>query len=80
MTKDQKIRKRGIIVEALPSTTFRIQLDEGPEVIAHLSGKLRIHRIKVLTGDRVQVELSPYDEKRGRIVYRESTFRGSLPK
>lgn len=78
MTKDQKIKKRGIVVEALPSTTFRVQLDEGVEVIAHLSGKLRIHRIKVLAGDRVQVELSPYDEKRGRIIYRESTFRGPV--
>ena len=59
-----------MVTEALPSAFFRVKLDEGEEVIAHLAGKLRIHRIKVLAGDRVTVEMSPYDEKKGRIVYR----------
>jgi translation initiation factor IF-1 len=63
-------QKTGTVLEALPSAHFRIKLDEGEEIIAHLSGKLRIYRIKVLPGDRVTVEMSPYDKKRGRIVYR----------
>jgi len=64
-------RKSGQVIEALPSTHFRVKLDEGKEVIAHLAGKLRLYRIKILPGDRVTVEISPYDETRGRIVYRE---------
>ena len=64
------IKKEGIVVEALPSTFFRVRLDEGGEILAFLSGKLRIHRIRILTGDRVAIEMTPYDEKRGRIVYR----------
>ncbi len=63
-------RKTGSVLEALPSTHFRVKLDDGKEIIAHLAGKLRIYRIKVLPGDRVTVEMSPYDETRGRIVYR----------
>lgn len=63
-------RKTGVVLEALPSTHFRVKLDNGKEMIAHLAGKLRIYRIKVLPGDRVTVELSSYDENRGRIVYR----------
>jgi len=61
----------GIITEALPSTNFRVRLDDGREVLAHLSGKLRLNYIRILVGDRVVVELSPYDDKRGRIVYRK---------
>ena len=57
-------------MEALPSTHFKVLLDDGGEIIAHLAGKLRIYRIKILPGDRVPVEMSPYDEKRGRIIYR----------
>jgi len=64
------LRKQGKVIEALPSTHFRVILDDGKEIIAHLAGKLRIYRIKVLPGDRVTVEVSSYDEKRGRIVYR----------
>lgn len=75
MNQNKGIRKKGMILEALPSATFRVKLDDGQEIIAYLSGKLRIHRIKILAGDQVQIELSPYDDKRGRIVYRESTFR-----
>jgi translation initiation factor IF-1 len=66
----QIIRKMGTVMEALPSVSFLVKLDDGPEVIAHLAGKLRLYRIKVLAGDRVTVEMSPYDNKRGRIVYR----------
>lgn len=64
------LRKIGRVIESLPSTNFRVQLDDGKEALCHLAGKLRIHRIKILPGDTVTVEMSPYDEKRGRIVYR----------
>ncbi len=60
----------GTVVEALPNTTFQVHLNDGRAVLAHLSGKMRLHYIRVLVGDRVEVELSPYDEKRGRIVRR----------
>jgi translation initiation factor IF-1 len=63
-------RKTGMVLEALPSAHFRVKLDEGREVLCHLAGKLRLYRIKILPGDRVTVEMSPYDEERGRIVYR----------
>lgn len=66
----KSFQKSGIVIEALPSTNFRVKLDEGEEILAHLAGKLRINRIKILAGDRVLVEMSPYDEKRGRIIYR----------
>jgi len=65
------IKKSGIVIEALPSTHFRVKLDGGEETLCHLAGKLRMFRIKILPGDRVTVELSPYDTKRGRIVYRD---------
>ncbi|MFH1714448.1 MAG: translation initiation factor IF-1 [Candidatus Nealsonbacteria bacterium] len=64
------IRKTGQVTEALPSTNFRVKLDEGEEILCHLAGKLRMFRIKVLPGDKVTVEMSPYDQNRGRIVYR----------
>jgi len=64
------LRKTGIIKETLPDANFKVELDDGKEVFCHLAGKLRIHKIKILVGDRVTVELSPYDENRGRIVYR----------
>ena len=66
----KNLRKTGIVLEALPSTHFKVRLDDGKEIIAHLAGKLRMFRIKILPGDQVQVEMSPYDEMRGRIVYR----------
>ncbi|MFC1663824.1 translation initiation factor IF-1 [Patescibacteria group bacterium] len=68
--KEKSIKKEGIVLEALPSLHFKVRLDDGNEIIGHLRGKLRIYRIKVLPGDRVTVEMSPYDDKRGRIVYR----------
>ena len=64
------IKRSGVVSEALPSTHFRVKLDDGQEIMAHLAGKLRMFRIKVLPGDKVTVEMSPYDNKRGRIVYR----------
>ncbi len=64
------LRKSGIVLETLPSVNFRVKLDDGKEALCHLAGKLRIFRIKILVGDRVTVEMSPYDERRGRIVYR----------
>jgi translation initiation factor IF-1 len=72
MNPDKKntIRKQGTVLEALPSAHFRVKLEGGEEIIAHLAGKLRIYRIKVLPGDQVTVEMTPYDKKRGRIVYR----------
>lgn len=70
MVKKEKIEVEGVITEALPNTSFRVRLDDGREVLAHLSGKMRRYHIRTLLGDRVKVELSPYDETRGRIVYR----------
>ena len=68
--KKNLYQKKGVVLEALPSAHFRVRLDDGSEIIAHIAGKLRVYRIKVLPGDRVTVEMSPYDEKRGRIIYR----------
>ena len=70
MSPRNRIYKEGIVEEALPSTLFRVRLDDGREMLAHLSGKMRLHHIRVLPGDRVQVEPSPYDETKGRIVRR----------
>lgn len=61
----------GTVRETLPNAVFRVELDDGREILAHISGKMRIHHIKILLGDRVKVELSNYDQTRGRIVYRE---------
>lgn len=68
--KQGKIVKEGIVVETLPNTVFRVRLEEGKEILAHLGGKMRLNYIRVLLGDRVRVEISPYDETRGRIVHR----------
>ena len=70
MNLKERIYKDGIVEEALPSTLFRVRLDDGREMLAHLSGKMRLHYIRVLPGDKVQVELSPYDQTKGRIVRR----------
>ncbi len=70
MAEKEVIQKKGTVKEALPSTTFKVELDDGTEITAHLAGKLRMYRIKVLPGDKVTVEMSPYDKERGRIVYR----------
>ncbi|MBI2626014.1 MAG: translation initiation factor IF-1 [Candidatus Nealsonbacteria bacterium] len=63
-------KRTGQVLEALPSAHFKVRLDDGNEIIAHLAGKLRMFKIKILPGDIVQVEMTPYDDKRGRIVYR----------
>jgi translation initiation factor IF-1 len=70
MSKEEKIELDGEVAEALPNAMFRVTLDNGHEVLAHAAGKLRRFRIRVLPGDRVRVEVSPYDLSRGRLVYR----------
>jgi translation initiation factor IF-1 len=71
MAKEEPIEVEGEVVESLPNAMFRVELENGHEVLAHISGKMRMHFIKILPGDTVTVELSPYDLTRGRIVYRE---------
>jgi translation initiation factor IF-1 len=70
MTKKEAIEVEGVVIEALPNAMFRVELPNGHEVLAHISGKIRMHYIRVLPGDKVLIELSPYDLKRGRITYR----------
>jgi translation initiation factor IF-1 len=70
MAKEQPIRVDGTILETLPNATFQVQLENGHKVLAHISGKMRMHFIKILPGDKVTIEISPYDLTRGRIVYR----------
>jgi translation initiation factor IF-1 len=70
MPKEQAIEVEGTVKEALPNATFKVVLDNGQVVIAHVSGRMRVHFIRIVPGDRVKVELSPYDPTRGRIVYR----------
>ncbi|MFW6278251.1 MAG: translation initiation factor IF-1 [Halorhodospira sp.] len=71
MAKEDSIRMQGVIVDTLPNTMFRVELENGHIVTAHISGKMRKHYIRILTGDKVTVELTPYDLNKGRIVYRE---------
>src|SRR5438132_2469153 len=68
--KEDAIVLEGTVVEPLPNAMFRVQLENGHKVLAHISGKMRMHYIRILPGDRVQVELTPYDLSRGRITYR----------
>ncbi len=70
MAKGDAIEVDGTVIETLPNAMFRVKLDNGHEVLAHISGKMRMHYIKILPGDRVKLELSPYDLSRGRVVYR----------
>lgn len=70
MASNDKIEVEGTIVEALPNTQFTVELDNGHQVLAYLSGKMRKYYIRILLGDRVKVEMSPYDMERGRITYR----------
>jgi len=70
MTKEGVIRVEGTVVETLPNAMFRVELDNGHKILAHISGKMRMHFIKILPGDRVTVEMSPYDLTKGRITYR----------
>ncbi len=71
MPKKDAIEVTGTVVETLPNAMFRVELENGHRVLAHISGKMRMHFIKILPGDKVTVELSPYDLTRGRIIYRE---------
>ena len=70
MAKEKSIEVDGIISDTLPNAMFRVDLENGHEVLAHVSGKMRMHYIKILPGDKVKMELSPYDLSRGRITYR----------
>jgi len=70
MSKQSSIEQDGTIIEALSNAMFRVELENGHVITAHISGKMRMHYIRILSGDRVTVELSPYDLNRGRIIYR----------
>ena len=70
MSKEDVIELEGTVVETLPNTTFKVELENGHQILAHISGKLRINYIKSLPGDKVKVEVSPYDLTRGRITWR----------
>ncbi|MEG1008733.1 MAG: translation initiation factor IF-1 [Clostridia bacterium] len=70
MAKDDVIEVEGIVIESLPNATFKVKLENGHEIIAHISGKLRMHYIKILPGDKVKLELSTYDLEKGRITWR----------
>ena len=70
MAKEAAIEQNGTIVEALSNAMFRVELEHGHEITAHISGKMRMHYIKILPGDKVKVEMSPYDLSKGRIVFR----------
>ena len=71
MAKEEAIEVQGVVKEALPNTTFSVELEGGHVILAHLSGKMRKHYIRIVPGDSVKVELSPYDLNKGRIVFRE---------
>jgi len=70
MAKEEPIKQDGEIIEALPNAQFKVELENGHEILAHISGKMRMHYIKILPGDKVAVEMSPYDLSKGRITYR----------
>lgn len=70
MVDQQKIEVEGEVTETLPNTLFRVKLDDGRTILCYLSGKMRINYVRIIPGDRVKVEMTPYDEARGRIVYR----------
>lgn len=71
MAKEEQIEMDGVVIETLPNTMFRVQLDNGHIIIAHISGRMRKNYIRILTGDKVKVEISPYDLTKGRITFRE---------
>lgn len=70
MPKEEPIEVEGTVIEVLPNAMFRVELENGHRILAHISGKMRMHFIRILKGDQVKVQLSPYDLSRGRIVYR----------
>ncbi|MGR3294176.1 MAG: translation initiation factor IF-1 [Candidatus Scalindua sp.] len=71
MAKEEPIRVEAVVKEALPNARFRVVLENGHEVLAHVSGKMRMHFIRILPGDKVTIEMSPYDLTKGRIIYRQ---------
>ena len=72
MTKEEAIEMSGVVIETLPNTIFRVELENGHMITAHISGKMRKHYIRILTGDNVTVEMTTYDLTKGRIIFRES--------
>lgn len=78
MPKEGVLEVDGVVKESLPNAMFKVKLDNGHDILAHISGKMRMHFIKILPGDRVKLEISPYDLKRGRIVYREKKQAGGV--
>lgn len=77
MTKEEMVQFEGVVDEVLPNTIFRVMLDNGCKVMAYASGKMRKYRIRILTGDRVTIEMSPYDLTKGRITFRHKQERAS---
>jgi translation initiation factor IF-1 len=72
MVKEEPIKVVATVKEALPNAMFRVELENGHEILAHVSGKMRMHYIRILPGDKVTIEMSPYDLSKGRIIYRQS--------
>ncbi len=79
MAKEDHIEMEGVVVDSLPNTTFRVKLENGHVVTAHISGRMRKNYIRILTGDKVTVELTPYDLTRGRIIYRDVGKKSAPP-
>ncbi|UJF25280.1 translation initiation factor IF-1 [Suttonella sp. R2A3] len=71
MSKEENIEMMGTVIETLPNTMFRVELENGHQINAHISGRMRKHYIRILTGDKVKVEMTPYDLSKGRIIFRE---------
>ena len=80
MAKEELIQFEGLVLEALPDTRFRVQLDSGHEIIAYTAGKMKKNRIKTLAGDRVTVEMSPYDLEKGRLIFRHKDGPSNAPR
>ena len=78
MAKEEHIEMNGVVSEVLPDSKFRVTLDNGHELLAYSAGRMRKHRIRILTGDKVSLELSPYDLSKGRIVFRHIEQRGPV--
>lgn len=76
MSKEESIELTGTVIETLPNTMFRVQLENGHTINAHISGRMRKHYIRILTGDKVKIEMTPYDLTKGRIVFREKWAEG----
>lgn len=79
MAKEDQIEMEGVVIDNLPNTTFKVELDNGHVIIAHMSGRMRKNYIRILTGDRVTVEMTPYDLSKGRITYRGSNKKADTP-